>query len=158
MTDDWFFVRLFDRGHLAFSSEKNCYIEADIGKIWGEYLPLVERSHFDEKGRALVNVRWIVGSGGVIPMTTIRKVILLKRDSSDERLAYRISPEEGLEYLLANDFCNPHQLVRDSRKMALRKAFFKRLLEKSEVFMVNTVSPPVETQQNILRVIRSEPA
>jgi hypothetical protein len=155
VSDDWFFVRLFDRGHLAFGSEKNCYIEADIGKIWGEYLPLVERSHFDEKGRAVVNVRWIVGPGGVVPMTTIKKVILLKRDSSDWREVYQVSPEEGLDYLIANDFCNPHQLVKDRRKMNLRKKFFKSFLERSEVYVVNTVPPPAETHENILRLLRS---
>ena len=28
----------------------------------------------------MVNVRWIVGNDGVIPMTTMKKIILLKRD------------------------------------------------------------------------------
>ncbi len=155
VTDDWFFVRMFDRGALAFGSEKNCYIEADIGKIWGEYEALVEKSRFDKRGRALVNVRWIVGSGGVIPMTTIRKIILLKRNPSDKRVAEKIAADEGLEYLLANDFCNPHQLVRDDRKLELRKTFFKNLLEKSEVFMVNTVPPPADTHREIVKLIKA---
>ncbi len=155
VTDDWFFVRMFDRGPLAFGSEKNCYIEADIGKIWGEYLPIVGRTTFDKRGRALVNVRWIVGGGGVIPMTTIRKIILLKRDASDKGVAKEITAKEGLDYLLANDFCNPHQLVRDDRKMELRRNFFKSLLEKSEVFMVNTVPPPIETHREIVGLIKA---
>jgi len=155
VTDDWFYVRMFDRGNLAFGSEKNCYVEADIGKIWGEYESLVEKSRFDDRGRALVNVRWITGGGGVIPMTTIKKIIFLKRDKSDERIAERISAEEGMEYLLANDFCNPHQLVRDDRKMNLRKTFFKRLLNQSEVFMVNTVPPPLETHQAIVKMLKA---
>ena len=32
-SDEWYFVRLFSREPLAFASEKNCYIKADIGKI-----------------------------------------------------------------------------------------------------------------------------
>lgn len=154
VTDDWFFVRMFNRGHLAFGSEKNCYVEADIGKIWGEYESLVQKSRFDDRGRALVNVRWIVGGGGVIPMTTIKKIILLKRDKSDSSVARRIDAEEGMEYLRANDFCNPHQLVRDGRKMALREKFYERLLGQSEVFMVNTVPPPLETNSAIVKLLR----
>ncbi len=153
VTDDWFFVRMFDRGPLAFGSEKNCYVEADIGNIWGEYESLVHKSRFDDRGRALVNVRWIVGGGGVVPMTTIRKIILLKRDKSDSSVARRIDPEDGMEYLLANDFCNPHQLVRDPRKLRLRRKFYERLLKQSEVFMVNTVPPPLETNLAIVKLL-----
>jgi len=154
VTDDWFFVRMFDRGHLAFGSEKNCYVEADIGKIWGEYVSLVQKSKFDDRGRALVNVRWIVGGGGVIPMTTIKKIILLKRDRSDNHVARRIDAEEGMEYLRINDFCNPHQLVRDERKAALRENFFERFLKQSEIFMVNTISPPLETHNAIVNILK----
>ena len=154
ITDDWFYVRMFDRGHLAFGSEKNCYVEADIGKIWGEYESLVEKTRFDDRGRALVNVRWIVGGGGVIPMTTIHKIILLKRDKSDSSVVREITAKEGMEYLLANDFCNPHQLVRDARKMELRKSFYERLLGQSEVYMVNTVPPPLETNREIVKLIK----
>ena len=85
VSDDWYFVRLSSREPLAFSSEKNSYIEADIGKIWGEYENLVKNVQFDPHGRAVVNVRWIVGAGGVIPMTTMREIILLKRDPTIKR-------------------------------------------------------------------------
>ena len=37
VSDDWYFVRLSSREPLAFGSEKNTYIQADIGKIWNEY-------------------------------------------------------------------------------------------------------------------------
>ena len=155
ITDDWFYVRMFDRGHLAFGSEKNCYVEADIGKIWGEYESLVEKTRFDDRGRALVNVRWIVGGGGVIPLTTIHKIILLKRDKSDSSVAREITTKEGMEYLLANDFCNPHQLVRDERKKKLRRHFFERLLGQTEVYLVNTVKPPLETHRAIAKLIKA---
>ena len=126
VSDDWYFVRLSSREPLAFGSEKNCYIEADIGKIWNEYERLVDKATFDQKGRAVVNVRWIVGSGGVIPMTTMKKIVLLKRDPEDKAIVTPLSTDEALEYLLAHDFCNPHQLVRDDRKIELRKDFFRR--------------------------------
>jgi len=153
VTDDWFFVRLFDRGPQAFGSEKNCYVEADIGKIWGEYEKIIEKARFDQKGRAIVNVRWIVGRGGFIPMTTLQKVILLKREAGDKKVVRKISASEGLEYLLVHDFCNPHQLVRDERKKNLRKNFFKRLFEQTEVYLVNTVKPPLETHRAIAKLI-----
>ena len=47
---------------------------------------LVDKAKFDERGRAIVNVRWIVGGGGVIPMATLHKIILLKRDPQDKNI------------------------------------------------------------------------
>ncbi len=155
VTDDWYFVRMYEQGPLAFGSEKNCYVEADVGKIWKEYEGLMEKAHFDRRGRAIVNVRWIVGSGGVIPMMTLRKIIMLKRDREDPTVARKLSPEEALDYLLSNDFCNPHQLVRDERKLRLRKDFFKRLFEATEVYLVNTIKPPHEIHKQILNAIKS---
>jgi hypothetical protein len=146
-------VRLSSREPLAFGSEKNCYIEADIGKIWNEYERLVDKATFDEKGRAVVNVRWIVGPGGVIPLTTVKKIILLKRDASDSRIAIPISAEEGLQYMLKNDFCNPHQLVRDERKKKLRLDFFRRYFSQTSVYMVNTTGTPEQTQREIRSII-----
>jgi len=149
VSDDWYFVRLSSREPLAFGSEKNSYIEADIGKIWGEYEKLVEKVHFDPQGRAVVNVRWIVGGGGVIPVTTMKEIILLKRDPNDKKIVTDLTEKEALEYLLANNFCNPHQLVTDKRKLELRKNFFRQYLKQTGVHMVNTTLPPNETQQRI---------
>ncbi len=52
----------------------------------GTYEGLVDKTRFDQRGRAIVNVRWIVGGGGVIPMTTLHKIILLKRDAQDNNI------------------------------------------------------------------------
>lgn len=153
VSDDWYYVRLSSREPLAFGSEKNSYIEADIGKIWGEYEKLVEQVQFDPQSRAIVNVRWIVGSGGVIPMTTMQKIILLKRDPNDKQVVTELTEKEALEYLLANNFCNPHQLVTDKRKIELRKNFFHQYLRQTSVYMVNTTSPPQETQQRIRKIV-----
>jgi hypothetical protein len=152
VSDDWYFVRLSSREPLVFGSEKNTYIQADIGKIWPEYAGLVDLAQFDERGRAIVNVRWIVGSGGVVPMATMHKVILLKRDASDTNIASPLSVEEALQYLLSHDFCNPHMLVNDERKIKLRTDFFRRFLEQTDVYLVNTIGTPQETQ-NAIRTI-----
>jgi hypothetical protein len=153
VSDDWYFVRLSSREPLAFGSEKNCYIQADIGKIWNEYERLVDKASFDSKGRAVVNVRWIVGAGGVIPMTTMKKVILLKRDPQDSTIVKPLATQEALDYLLAHDFCNPHQLVRDKRKVALRSNFFEAFFKQTDVYLVNTTATPQRTQDEIRRVL-----
>jgi hypothetical protein len=154
VSDDWYFVRLSSREPLAFGSEKNCYIEADIGKIWNEYERLVDKAHFDKEGRAVVNVRWIVGSGGVIPLTTMRDIILLKRDPTDSKIVTSLSTDEALEYVTKNDFCNPHQLVKDRRKLELRKDFFRKCFEQTNVYLVNTIASPQETQQKIREILK----
>ncbi len=156
VSDDWYFVRLSSREPLAFGSEKNCYVEADIAKIWNEYERLVDKATFDSKGRALVNVRWIVGVGGVIPMTTMKTIILLKRDYKDKNVITPMSTNEALKYILAHDFCNPHQLVRNQRKTELRKDFFRRYFEQTQVYLVNTTGTPQETQTEIRRTISVE--
>jgi hypothetical protein len=153
VSDDWYFVRLSSREPLAFGSEKNCYIEADIAKIWNEYEKLVDKATFDPKGRAVVNVRWIVGAGGVIPMTTMKKIILLKRDPQDKNIVTALNPNEALAYLLEHDFCNPHQLVRDRRKIELRKDFFKRYFAQTEVYLINTTGTPESTQKAIREIL-----
>jgi hypothetical protein len=156
VSDDWFFVRLSSREPLAFGSEKNTYIQADIGKIWSEYERLVEKAALDQRDRAVVNVRWIVGAGGVIPMATIHKIILLKRDPADKKIVTEISADEALQYMVAHNFCNPHQLVRDERKIELRTNFFKRLFEQSDLYFVNTTDTPQVTQNEIRRVLGLE--
>jgi hypothetical protein len=153
ISDDWYFVRLSSREPLAFGSEKNTYIQADIGKIWNEYERLVDKAQFDQRGRALVNVRWIVGNGGVIPMATLHKIILLKRDPSDKNIITPLNVDDALEYLLTHSFCNPHLLVSDNRKLAVRTSFFRRLFEKTDVYIVNTTASPSETQDEIRKVL-----
>jgi len=153
VSDDWYFVRLSSREPLAVGSEKDSYIEADIGKIWGEYQKLVDKVQFDPQGRAVVNVRWIVGGGGVIPMTTMQEIILLKRDPNDREIVTDLTEKEALQYLLDNNFCNPHQLVTDKRKLELRENFFTQYFKQTSIHMVNTTSPPHETQRRIREIV-----
>lgn len=153
ISDDWFFVRLSTREPLAFGSEKNTYIQADIGKIWNEYERLVDKATFDQRGRAIVNVRWIVGAGGVIPMATIHKIILLKRDALDNTVVTPLSVNQAVDFLLERNFCNPHQLVRDNRKIELRKKFYRSFFEQTEVYLVNTMQAPQITQEEIRKVL-----
>jgi len=156
ISDDWYFVRLNSREPLAFGSEKNTYIQADIGKIWNEYEQLVDKARLDERGRAIVNVRWIVGGGGVIPMATLHNIILLKRDPTDKQILTQLSVKEALNYMSTHDFCNPHQLVRDKRKLELRINFFERIFEKCRVHLINTIGTPQQTQTEIRKLLTSK--
>ncbi len=149
VSDDWFFVRLMGERAVAFASEKNFYIQADIADIWGEYQKLVEKAEFDSKGRAVVNVRWVVGKGKILPITTLKKAILLKRDLEDKSVINKLSPEEASRYIESVDFCNPHMLVKDERKTNLRKQFFKELFNSLEIYIVNTAAPIIQSHKAI---------
>lgn len=154
ITDDWYFVSFGSGRPTVEGSEKNCYIDADIGDVWEEYRPLVKEVRFDNKGRGIGNVRWVTGEGSVIRSTSMRYVFLLKRDYDCEAGVTPMDAEDALEYLRCHDYCNPHQLVRDDAKMALREEFFRRYLSECETFMVNTTGTAEETQASIREVLR----
>ena len=116
ISDDWYFVRLSSREPLAFGSEKNSYIEADIGKIWNEYERLVDKALFDQRGRAVVNVRWIVGNGGVIPMATMHKIILLKRDPSDQNIVTPLDANDAVQYFAGPQLLQPTSTGKGQKK------------------------------------------
>ena len=156
ITDDWFFVRLTGKRPRIYGSEKNCYIDADIGDVWEEYTPLVTTTKFDNKGRGIANVRWVMGQDSTVTTASIKDVILLKRDKDDPRTVIDLTSEEALEYLVRNDFCNPHQMVRDERKIALRTEFYRKFLKDCDIHMINTVPPAKETQDLIRNVLGTE--
>ncbi|MEM2108501.1 MAG: aldolase [Candidatus Bathyarchaeia archaeon] len=154
ISDDWFFVRFMADQNVAFSSEKNFYIQADIAEIWGEYKSLVEKAEFDAKGRAVVNIRWIVGKGKIFPMTPLGTAILLKRDPADSTVAKRLTAAEAVEYIKSVGFCNPHLLVKNSRKTLLREKFFQEFFSHVETYLVNTMLPPIETHKVIKEILK----
>ncbi len=153
ISDDWYFVQFGCGRPRITGSEKNCYIDADIGDVWEEYKPLVTGVKFDNKGRGIGNVRWVRGEGSVIPKTAMHTIILLKRDNTDPEVIRKLNVDEALNYLEANDFCNPHQLIRDDRSISLRREFFREYLSQCSVFMVNTICPAKETQERIRQIV-----
>ena len=153
ITDDWYFVKLSSGRPMISGSEKNCYIDADIGDVWKEYLPLVSTTKFDNKGRGIANVRWITGNESVAFNTYMRYVIFLKRDKDDKELVRELTADEAVEYLVRNDFCNPHQMIRDERKKRVRTEFFRQYVSKCKVFLVNTVNRAEETQELIRKAL-----
>jgi len=77
----------------------------------------------------------------------------VKRDPKDKKIVTRLNEEEALRYMLANDFCNPHQMVRDRRKLELRKDFFHEYFKETSVHLVNTTVTPQETQHRIREIV-----
>lgn len=153
ISDDWYFVILGNGRPTVLASEKNCYIDADIGDVWEEYKPLVACTEFDNKGRCVANIRWIHGKSAVIPSTSIRTVIFLKRDYDDPRLEVEFSTEEAVEYMIENDMCNPHQMICTEDKKRLRINFLREYFSKCRVVMINTTTPAEVTQERIRKII-----
>ncbi len=149
VSDDWFFARVFGKDILAYGSEKNFYIRADLATVWPEFQDLVARAEFDPAGRAVVDLRWVVGKGRILPLTTLKTLVLLVRDAADTRIQYRIEPEEALKVLIEHSFFNPHLLVVNGFKTDLRVRFFRELLSRTVAFRVNTTQSPEESQRII---------
>ena len=156
ITDDWFFVT-FGQGRPSIrGSEKNCYIDADIGDVWDMYKPLVRFVKFDNKGRGIANIRWVTGNTSVEVDASLRYIILLKRDYDDETVSKKLTPDEALDYMLAHDLCNPHQIVRDEFRSSIRKEFFRKVFSECTTYLINTRGTPQETQNEIRRIIGGE--
>lgn len=149
VSDDWFFARIFGEEILAFGSEKNFYIRADLASIWKEFSGLVDRAVFDQKGRAVVDLRWVIGKGRILPLTTLQTVIILKRDPSQEETVQEMEPGLALRLLEESDYFNPHLLVKNDFKRRLRTQFFRQLLASTRVYEVNTRGTPEESQRAI---------
>ena len=153
VSDDWFFARVYGDDVLAFGSEKNFYIRAELSDIWKEFSGLADRALFDEEGRGVVDLRLAIGKGRILPLTTLAMVIILKRDPEDEVVGRRLEPEEALKVLEDNGYYNPHLLVKSEFKQGLRSGFFRALFSRVPAFVVNTVRTPEESQRTIGEII-----
>ena len=149
VADDWFFSRVYGPDILAYGSEKNFYIRQDLATIWKKFDGLVREGDYDAEGRAVANIRWVVGKGRLFPLTTVKTVVILKRDPADPELVRPLDPDAGQKLFATNSYFNPHLLVRDSRKTALRDRFIADLLSRTKLWVVNTTGTPVETQGRI---------
>lgn len=151
VSDDWFFSRVFGPEILAYGSEKNFYIRQDLERIWKEFEDLVREGEYDGEGRAVADIRWIIGKGRILPLTTLRIIIILKRDPEDRNTVQTLNPEAALKIFEENQYFNSHLLVNNSYKKAIRTGYLTDLLNRTTVYMVNTTGTPAETQ----RMIRS---
>lgn len=147
ISDDWFFIRLFENGVMVYSSEKNSYIRDDISDVWKSFAPILEQVKLDVQGRGIADVNTLF-AGRVRESSTIKTVILLERNNNNPPFR-EVSPEEAVQFMVDNDFCNPHQLVRNERKFILRMEFFQELFSKIDVYILNTIEKPAESLDRI---------
>jgi len=153
VADDWFFSRDYGLDILAYSSEKNFYIGDDLGTIWKQFGGLVPDGAYDHNGRAVADIRWVIGKGRILPMTTLKTIIVLKRDPADSSVSRTLDPDTGLKLFVENNYFNPHLLVRTPSKTRLRNRYVSELLNRTTVYQVNTIGTPQETQQMIRSLV-----
>ncbi|MCP1662477.1 MAG: aldolase [Methanocalculus sp. MSAO_Arc1] len=142
IADDWFFFRIFGGEALAYSSEKNFYIRADLAAAWPSFAPLLKRADYDAEGRAVVDLRWAIGKGRIFPLTTLRRLLILTPEEVEVRT---LSPDEALSMLEHNSYFNPHLLVKSGYKAEARQTYYRWLLERVEVQLVGRKGTPEET-------------
>ncbi|MGZ7067676.1 MAG: HPr kinase/phosphorylase [Methanobacterium sp.] len=147
ISDDWFFVRLFGNGTVVYSSEKNSYIRDDIARVWTTFKTEIERVKLDIKGRGIADVNSLF-KGRIRESSTLKNIVLLERNKENPPFK-KLDSNEALDYMLKTDFCNPHQLIRDNRKLNLRKNFFKEFFTKQNVYILNTIETPQESLNRI---------
>jgi len=153
VSDDWFYARVYGEDILTYNSEKNFYIRADLAKIWSEFAWLVDRAEFDKEGRAVVDLRLAIGKGRILPLTTLRTLVILKRDADDSEVVRELTVKEALALLERNSYFNPHLLVHNNFKRRLRNKFFESLLNRVKAYEVNTTETPEQSQSRIRKII-----
>jgi hypothetical protein len=147
ISDDWFFTRLLTNAVMVYSSEKNSYIREDIARIWKNFSEDLAQVKLDQKGRGIADVNTLF-NGRIRDSSTVKKIILLERDGNHPPIR-KLDAQEALDFMLEKDFCNPHQLVRDVRKLNIRKGFFQELFTDVDVYLLNTVETPEESLERI---------
>jgi len=144
VTDDWFFVRLIDDDVLIFASERNSYIRCNLGDVWPEFRKKLRNVKADSENRAIIDVKRLLGSHNTRKNSVLSTIVLLTREK-DMPPFQRLSRKSALDFMLRNDFCNPHQLIRSGAKMEKRRRFFSELLGQVPVYLLNTVETPEES-------------
>ena len=82
-------------------------------------------------------------------MTTVKTLIVLKRDPGDPNLAETLDPGTATKLFIEHGYFNPHLLARNSRKSELRNRYIGDLLSRTKCYCVNTTGTPEETQKLI---------
>jgi len=83
-------------------------------------------------------------------LTTLKTIIVLKRDPTDPAVTKRLSKDEAQALFLHQQYFNPHLLVNNAYKAKIREQFLSELLNRTTVYEVNTTGTP-ETTQRLIR-------
>ncbi len=154
LTDDWFFIRLARSDTLVFASEKNSYIRDDLAVNWPVFREKLADIRKDQRGRAIVDVNRLFGSDRIREQSILKTIVLLRREPGKE-VVKKLSASEALAFMVKNDFCNPHQLLRTKKKLHERKEFFYELFNRVPVYLLNTIEKPDQSLAR-LKVIMNE--
>ncbi|MEK6979106.1 MAG: hypothetical protein AABW86_02700 [Candidatus Micrarchaeota archaeon] len=152
VTDDWFFVRLMGEDTLVFSSEKNSYIRDDLAHNWPTLAAKLHGISKDAHGRSVVDVKHIFGEEKVRERSVMQAIVLLTREKGKQPFA-KLTAMQAVAFLKKNDFCNPHQLRRDKKKMKTRAQFFSELFSRVPVYLLNTIETPKESLERIKGIL-----
>jgi len=144
LTDDWFFVRMTESDVLIFSSEKNSYIRSDLARTWPQLSKKLKGLRLDNRKRAIVDVRKFFGGDRIRKDSTLKLFVILMRKKGKLPLR-KLSKKEAMDFMMKNDFCNPHQLIRSKKKIEQRKKFFNELFGTVPVYLLNTVETPEQS-------------
>ncbi len=144
LTDDWFFVRITESDTLIFSSEKNSYVRSDLAKTWPQLKKKLGGLKLDSKERAILDVRKLFGNDRIRKDSTLGLFVILMRKKKQLPLR-KLSRKEAVDFMLKNDFCNPHQLVRSKSRIDQRKKFLNELFGKVPVYLLNTIETPEQS-------------
>lgn len=149
LTDDWFFVKV-GSGVCAYSAEKNSYIRENIDQDWKEYKAILGKAplKYDNKGRAIADVKMLFGDGKIKESSEMGAAVILTREPGKPPFR-EIKAGEALGFMQKNDFCNPHQLVRDRVKREVRAGFFREIFSRMPAYLVNTVEKPAESLRRL---------
>ncbi len=153
LTDDWFFVRIAGKDTLVSSAEKNSYVGMDLLKNWPQLAGKLKGLKPDGRDRAVIDVKRLFGEERIRKGSTLSLVVLLMREKGKPAIR-RLSGKEAVAFMVANDFCNPHQLVRTAAKIAGRKKFFAELFGRVPAYLLNTIETPQESLERIRRLPR----
>ena len=154
LTDDWFFVRFAGKDTLAFSAEKNSYVGADLAKNWPQLSKKMQGLRPDGRGRAIADVKRLFGGERIRKNSALFAVVLLSREKGKPPFQ-KLTRDEAVRFMVANDFCNPHQLIRTKAKIAGRKMFFTELFKRAPVYLLNTIETPRKSLERIRLLTRA---
>jgi len=153
LTDDWFFVRFFNDFIEVYSAEKNSYIRSDLAENWPQFKPKLAHVEYDNKNRAIVDVKRFFGSSRVKQESRLKVIVLLMREKGKPPVK-RLSKNAALRFMIKHDFCNPHQLLRTKEKITKRKRFFSEVFAKVPVYLLNTIETPAESLERLKEICK----
>ncbi|VVB73658.1 Uncharacterised protein [uncultured archaeon] len=148
VADDWHFFKFVNGDATGYASEKNTYIRADVASVWKEYKRLLKGAKLDNRGRAVVDVGRAIGKNKLEMTAEMRFIVLLQRDRA-QPIVRELDAEEAVDYLVRNDYCNPHTLQSNAWKRKVRKEAFLTLFKRCRILLLNTVETPEQSLQRI---------